>query len=105
MFILSKDVVLKLCKSFISSHLEYCVQACRPYLRKDIELTEGVQTGAAKLMKSLKGESYENSLKKLHLTTTETRRSRGDLMQVFRMLKHIDNLFQEIFFELTYVPI
>jgi ribonuclease P/MRP protein subunit RPP40 len=29
---LSKDVVLKLYKSLVQPHLEYCVQAWRPYL-------------------------------------------------------------------------
>jgi ribonuclease P/MRP protein subunit RPP40 len=57
---LSKDVVLKLYKSLVWPHLEYCVQAWRPYLRKDIELIEGVQRRATKLIKSLKDEAYEN---------------------------------------------
>jgi hypothetical protein len=39
---LSKDVVLKLYKSLVRPHLEYCVQAWRPYLKKDIELIERV---------------------------------------------------------------
>jgi hypothetical protein len=38
---LSKDVVLKLYKSLVRPHLEYCVQAWRSYSRKDIKLIEG----------------------------------------------------------------
>jgi ribonuclease P/MRP protein subunit RPP40 len=72
---LSKDVVLKLYKSLVwpHFHLEYCVQAWRPYLKKDIELIEGVQRRATKLIKSLKDETYENRLKKLHLISMKTR--------------------------------
>jgi ribonuclease P/MRP protein subunit RPP40 len=95
---LSKDVVLKLYKSLVRPHLEYCVQAWRPYLKKDIELIEGVQRRATKLIKSLKDETYENRLKKLHLTSMETRRLRGDLIEVFKMFKGMDNLDVHIFF-------
>jgi ribonuclease P/MRP protein subunit RPP40 len=45
---LSKDVVLKLYKRLVGPHLEYCVQAWRPYLRKDRELIEGVHRRATK---------------------------------------------------------
>jgi hypothetical protein len=89
---LSKDVVLKLYKSLARPHLEYCVQAWRPYLKKDIELIEGVQRRATKLIKSLKDETYENRVKKLHLTSMETRRLRGDLIEAFKMFKGMDNL-------------
>jgi ribonuclease P/MRP protein subunit RPP40 len=68
---LSKDVVLKLYKSLVRPHLKYCVQAWRPYLKKDIELIEGVQRRATKSIKSLKDETYENRLKKLHLTSNQ----------------------------------
>jgi ribonuclease P/MRP protein subunit RPP40 len=64
---LSKDVVLKLYKSLVRPHLQYCVQAWRPYFRKDIELMERIQRRATKLIKSLKDETYEHRLKKLYL--------------------------------------
>jgi ribonuclease P/MRP protein subunit RPP40 len=76
---LSKDVGLKLYKSLVRPHLE-CVQAWRPYLRKYIELIEGVQRRATKLMKSLKDETDKNRFKKLHLTSMETRRLRGEIL-------------------------
>jgi ribonuclease P/MRP protein subunit RPP40 len=89
---LSKDVLLKLYKSLVRPHLEYYVQAWRPYLKKDIELIEGVQRRATKLIKSLKDETYENRVKMLHLTSMETRQLRGDLIEVFKMFKGMDNL-------------
>jgi ribonucleases P/MRP protein subunit RPP40 len=38
---LSKDIALHLYKTLVRPHLEYCKQAWRPYLKKDIELMEG----------------------------------------------------------------
>jgi len=32
----SKDVILQLYKSLVRPHLEYCIQAWRPHLQKDI---------------------------------------------------------------------
>jgi ribonuclease P/MRP protein subunit RPP40 len=49
---LNKDVVLKLYTSLVRPHLEYCLQAWRPYLKKDIELIEGIKRRATKLIKS-----------------------------------------------------
>jgi ribonuclease P/MRP protein subunit RPP40 len=45
------NVVLKLFKSLVRSHLENCVQAWIPYSRKDIELIGGAQRRATKLIK------------------------------------------------------
>jgi ribonuclease P/MRP protein subunit RPP40 len=97
-------VVLKLYKSLVRPHLEYCVQAWRPYLRKDIELIEGVQRRVSKVIKSLNNKTYENRSKKLHLTSMETRRLRNDLIEVFKMFKWMDNLNVHKFFQLTNAP-
>jgi hypothetical protein len=74
-------VVLTLYKSFNQSHLECCVQAWRPCLRKDIAFIEGVQRRATKLIKSSKDKTHKNRLRKLHFTSMETRRLRGDLIE------------------------
>jgi hypothetical protein len=50
------------------------------------------------LIKSLKDESYENRLKKLHLTSMEMRRLQGGLIQVLQMFKGMDNLDVHRFF-------
>jgi hypothetical protein len=43
-------------------------------LQKDIDLIEGVQGTATKLMVGMKGMSYEERLNFLDMTTLETRR-------------------------------
>jgi hypothetical protein len=60
--------------TILRPRLEYAVQAWRPYLQKDIDLIEGVQRRATKLVVETKGMSYDERLKFLDMTTLETRR-------------------------------
>jgi len=68
--------MLKLYQSLVRPKLEYCVQAWRPYLRKDIDLLEKVQKRATWLMIKDRNLSYSERLKRLNITTLETRRHR-----------------------------
>jgi hypothetical protein len=61
-------------------------------------LIEGVQRRATKLIRSLKDETYEHRLKKLHLINMEIRRLRRDLIEVFEMFKGMDKLDVHKFF-------
>jgi len=72
-------------KGFIRPRLEYAVQAWSPYLRKDISCLERVQRIATKLVKGLKCLTYEQRLQRLHLTTLEKRRLRGDLIETYKL--------------------
>jgi len=63
----------------------HAIQARRPYyLCKVIELLEKVQRRATRLMFSDKSLGYYDSLRKLGLTTLETRRLSGDIIEVFK---------------------
>ena len=79
-------------------HLEYCIQAWRPYLQKDIKLLEGVQHRATRMIANFRNMSYEHRLSRLRLTTLETRRLRGDLIEVFKIMKGFDNIDYHDFF-------
>jgi len=70
-------------------------------LKKDIDLLEKVQRRATMLMTSDKSLSYTDRLQKFGLTTLETRRLRGDLIEVFKMFKGFDNITLNDFFELS----
>ena len=96
-----KKIILLLYKALVRPHLEYSVQAWRPHFRGDIDLLEGVQRRATKLITSISNKSYEDRLHILNLTTLETRRLRGDLIEVFKIFKGFDNLDSSMFFELS----
>jgi ribonuclease P/MRP protein subunit RPP40 len=69
----------------------------RPYLQKDIDLI-GVHRKATKLVVEMKEMSYEERLKFLDMTTLETRRVRGDLIEVFKIMKGLEDVNEEKFF-------
>ena len=88
----SKDIVLKLYKALVRPKLEYCVQAWQPYLKRDIENLEKVQHRATKMIRECRGLNYEDRLKCTGLLTLERRRERGDLIEVFKLIKGFDKI-------------
>ena len=82
-----KKVLMKLYKGLVRPHLEYCVQAWRPNLKKDVELMEKVQRRVTKMVTECRGLEYEKRLERLGLTTREVRRARGDLIIVFQLIE------------------
>ncbi len=97
----SKEVLINLYKQLVRPHLEYCIQAWRPYLKQDIEKLEKIQHRATKCIPKLKHLSYEERLKECGLTTLETRRMRGDMIEVFKIIKQFDNVASDKFFTLS----
>jgi len=93
-----KEVILQLHKSLVRPHVEYSIQAWRPHYQKDIDLIQGVRRRATKLISGLMGYTYEDRLHILKLTTSETRRIRGDLIEVLKMFKGFDKLDPLVFF-------
>jgi uncharacterized protein (UPF0303 family) len=93
-----KQTILNLYKSIVRPKLEYCIQAWRPHLRKDIDLLEKIQHRATKLISTMSNKLYEKRLQLLKLTTLETRRLRGDLIEVFKIFKGFEDISWEDFF-------
>ena len=50
----SVQTILPLCKSLVRPKIEYCVQAWRPYLKKNIEQFERVQKRATRFVNSFR---------------------------------------------------
>ena len=90
------NLIIPLYKSIARPHLEYCIQACRPHLKKYIDKLERVQRRATKLIPELRIISYEDRVRKL--TTLETRRVRGNQIEVFKITHGIEGLDSGMFF-------
>ena len=95
-----KKLIIPLYKAIVRPHLEYCIQAWRPYRKKDIDTLERIQRRATKMIPELRDVSYEERLKECGLTTLETRRLRGDQIEVFKILNGYENIDRNMFFSL-----
>jgi len=63
--IIYKDlkIMLNLYKTLVRPHVEHCVSAWSPHYKKDKELLEKVQRRFTKMIKGMKGKSYEERLR------------------------------------------
>ena len=96
----TKNNIIPLYKSLVRPLLEYALQAWRPYKQKDINNIESVQRRATRMISNLSDQDYPSRLKTTNLISLEMRRIRADLIEVFKIMKGIDGVRREDFFEL-----
>ena len=94
-----KQLIVPLYKAIVR-HLEYCIQAWRPYRKKDIDKLERIQRKATKMIPELRDLSYENRLLQCGLTALETRRLRADQIEVFKIVNGYEDVDRNMFFKL-----
>ena len=80
----SKDT-LNLHKSLVRPHLEYCCQAWRPYLQKDVDNTEKEQRRMTKTIPESSQLNYEERLCRNNHLSLEMCRLRADPTDVFKL--------------------
>jgi len=94
-----RRIMVRLYKSLVRPHSEYCVSAWSPHYLKDKELLERVQQRFMCMFKDLRQKHYDERLKTLDLWTLEERRNRQDLIEVFKMYKGFMRLSTDELFE------
>ena len=89
---LDKTIFVTLYKSLVRPILEYGNTVWQPCFKQDSIQLEKVQRRATKLVKDLRDKSYETRLKVLNLPSLVYRRKRADMLQIYRIMSHIDKL-------------
>jgi hypothetical protein len=100
----NKEIVITLYNALIRSRLEYAVQFWSPNLNKDIKRLEKIQARVTKLIPEIRNLPYEERLIKLDMISLEARRVQLDMIQVFKIIKGIDNIDYRKFFTLNANP-
>ena len=54
-----QKLITPMYKAIVRPHLEYCIQAWRPYRKKDIRTLERIERRATKMIPELRDLSYE----------------------------------------------
>ena len=93
-FFLSRDAAIwsALFRSYVRPHLEFAVAAWNPSMKKDIAILEKVQRRVTRIPHCNRGLSYEERLTKMNLMKLELRRTRGDLIQMFKVRNNSDTI-------------
>ena len=112
---LNKSMFLNLYKGLVRPLLEYCVQVWSPYKRKYVDLLEGVQRRATRLvpelrkliydkkLKQWRRMTYEERLTELELPKLEERRIRGDMIETFKIITGKEDMKAEKLFKMAKV--
>jgi hypothetical protein len=94
-----KSIMLPLYKTLVRPILDYCIQIWKPYLKSDIKMLESPQKRFTKMVRGLKRFKYKDRLKKLGLTTLETRHLRCDLLTTYKIFHEHININPNILFK------
>ena len=81
-----EEMVKKIITSFIRPTLEYAAVVWSPHLKKHITKLEKVQRAVTRWVPELRNLSYEERLAQLNLTKLEERRTRGDMIMIYKCL-------------------
>ena len=78
---------MPLCKALVRSHLDCAISIWSPYKQKYKDAIKIVQRRATKQLPGMKDIPYQETLDILKLTTLAYRRTRGDMIEVYKLLQ------------------
>ena len=108
LFLIQKSFLYKdqktfvlLYKQFVRCHLEYASPVWSPWNTADINLLENIQIKAVKLINGLEGLSYQEKLIALNLESLTERRTKADLLLVYKIIKGFCDVDKKTWFSLV----
>jgi hypothetical protein len=81
---LDVDTFLPLYKGMVRSHLDFAASVYSPALKADIDRIEAVQRRATKQLPGMKNLPYPDRLRKLKLPALTYRRTRSDMIELYK---------------------
>ncbi|VDN32104.1 unnamed protein product [Dibothriocephalus latus] len=99
---IDEKVFRKTYRAFARSHLEYAVQAWRPWFKKYYLHLERVQAGATQMIKNPGPLPYQVRLAELDLFALDDRQLHGDPIRTYRIVRDRECVLKfDGFFELA----
>ena len=86
------ETVRLLYVALVRPHLEFAISVWNPYFRKDMDKLKKHMHKATRLVPILRNKLYNFRLSQLNLTSLETKRQRGDLIQFYKILNKLDQV-------------
>ena len=95
------DIMLRLYKTMVRPHVEYCVSVWSPGYKKEKVLIERIQKRFTRMIPAMKGYDYPSRLRRLGLWTLEERRNMADLILLYKMMNGLAAPAFDQFFEIS----
>ena len=96
-----RHIFKKLYVQYVRPHVEFASPAWSPWTAADKEIIENVQKKAVGMISGLSGKTYEEKCQEIGLDTLETRRTRQDLLQAYKIFCGKDRIRHDSLFTTT----
>ena len=83
----NRTVLPRLFVQYVRPHLDFAVQAWRPWQRCDVDCLEKVQKKMVSAVSGLQARTYEDKLIELNMESIESRGDTLDMVETFKILR------------------
>jgi len=95
----SEEQFQSIYKALIRPKIDYLASICSPSNEKEQDILEKIQRKATKLVRGFKNLDYNERYRLLRITSLKTRRTRGDLIEIYKLFNNLYDLDVSLFFK------